>query len=42
MDVVQFVSVVGGIVLVLGLLRAHHVIVKRYVIPGLDVPEDDN
>lgn len=39
MDLSQFATVLGGVVLLVGLLRAHRVIVKEYLLPKVDSVE---
>lgn len=40
MDLSQLVTVLGSVVLLVGLLRAHRVIVKEYLLPEIDSPDE--
>jgi hypothetical protein len=40
MDLSQLVTVLGGVVLLVGLLRAHRVIVKEYLLPEIEPVEE--
>jgi len=39
MDLLQFSSVLGSIVLIVGLLRAHRYVVREFVVPNMEPSE---
>lgn len=40
MDVLQVVSVLGSVVVIVGLLRMHRFVVREYVLPEIHDPEE--